>query len=53
MDRKYEVITIFQNSFISNRPGVVIFVDIIKIAIMFIKKTPRLPKKFKELEIMH
>ena len=38
MDRNYEVITISQNSFSLSRPDIVNFADIIKIAIMFIKK---------------
>ena len=49
MDRNYEVITIFQNPLISNRPGVVIFVNIIKIAIIFIKEESRLPKKVQRI----
>ena len=38
MDRNYDVITLFQNTFILRRPRVASFADIIKIVIMFIKK---------------
>ena len=37
MDRNYDVITFFQNTFILRRPGVAIFADIIKIVTMIIK----------------
>ena len=37
MDRNYDVITIFQNNFISGRSGVANNANIIKIAIMLIK----------------
>ena len=37
MDRIYDVITLFQKTFILRRPGVVVFADIIKIVTMFIK----------------
>ena len=37
MDKNYNVITIFQNTFILRRPGIVIFADVIKIVTMFIK----------------
>ena len=40
---------LFQNTFILRRPRVAIFVDIIKIVIIFIKKW----KKLKELKIMN
>ena len=39
MDTNYDLITLFQNTFISRRPGVANFVDIIKITIMLVKKT--------------
>ena len=39
MGRNFDVITFFQNIFVSRRPGVAIFADIIKIVTMFIKTT--------------
>ena len=45
MGRNYEVITFFQNIFVSRRPGVAIFDDIIKIVTIFIKKTLKDSKK--------
>ena len=37
MDRNYDVMTIILKYLILKRPGVVIFVDIIKVVTMFIK----------------
>ena len=37
MNRNYDVITFFQNTFTLKRPGVAIFADIIKIVTMFVK----------------
>ena len=37
MDRNYDVIYLFQNTFILTRPRVTIFADIIKNITMFIK----------------
>ena len=37
MDRTYDVIIFFQNTFISRRPRVDIFADVFKIATIFIK----------------
>ena len=37
MDRTYDGITFFQNTFISRRPRVDIFADIFKITTIFIK----------------
>ena len=49
MDRNYDVITIFQNTLILRRPGVVIFADIIKIVIMFIKTITEDSRKVKRI----
>ena len=37
MDRNYDAMSSFQNTFILRRPGVAIFADIIKILTIFIK----------------
>ena len=49
MDRNYDVITFFQNTFILRRPRVAIFADIIKIATMFIKTIFKNSKKVKRI----
>ena len=53
MDRNYDVIKFFQNTFILRRPGIAIFADIIKIVIMFSKTIFENSRKLKELEIMY
>ena len=45
--------SLFQNTFVLNRPKVVNFADIIKIAIRVIKAVFKDTKKLKELEIMY
>ena len=45
MDRNYDFITFISNVFILRRPKVANFADIIKITIMFIKKTLKDLKK--------
>ena len=51
MNKNYDVITfILQNTIILRKPRVANFVDIIKIATLFIKTTC---KDLKELEIMY
>ena len=48
MDRNYVIIT-----FILRKPRVDNFPDIMKTAIMFIKKPLQIQKKLKELEVMY
>ena len=45
MNRNYDVITFISNTFISRRPTVAIFTDIIKVVTMFIKTTFKDPRK--------
>ena len=47
MDRKYDVIFLFQNTFILRRTRATSFADIIKIATTFIKTTFEDSKKVK------
>ena len=49
MDRIYDVITLFQKTFILRRPGVVVFADIIKIVTMFIKTIFKNSRKVKRI----
>ena len=45
MNRNYDVITFISSTFISRRPTVAIFTDIIKVVTMFIKTTFKDPRK--------
>ena len=47
--QSYDVITFFRNIFISRRPSVAIFVDIIKIVTMYIKPIFKNTKKVKQI----
>ena len=49
MGRNFDVITFFQNIFVSRRPGVAIFADIIKIVTMFIKTTLKGSRKVRRI----
>ena len=49
MDRNYNVITFFQNALTLRRPGVAIFVDVIKIVTMFIKTIIQDSRKLKKI----
>ena len=53
MEKDYDVITFFQNTFISTRPSVAIFANISKIVTIFIKTIFKDSKNIKELEIMY
>ena len=53
MEGNYEVITLFQNTFILRRPKVTIFADIIKIVTMYIKTVLKVSKKIKEFELIN
>ena len=52
-DKDMTPYSLFQNTFVLNRPKVVNFADIIKIAIRVIKAVFKDTKKLKELEIMY
>ena len=52
-DKDMTSYSLFQNTFVLNRPKVVNFADIIKIAIRVIKAVFKDTKKLKELEIMY
>ena len=49
MDRNYDVMTIILKYLILKRPGVVIFVDIIKVVTMFIKTITKDSRKAKRI----
>ena len=49
MNRNYDVVTFFQNTFILRRPGLAKFADIIKVATMLIKTTYQNSNKVKRI----
>ena len=54
MDKNYDVITLFQNTFNLRRSRIASFADIIKITTMFIKTTQKtLKTQKKKVETMH
>ena len=49
MDKNFDVITFFQNIFVLGKPGVAIFVEIIKIVTMFTKTTLKDSRKLRRI----